>query len=71
VQFRADFLGSAPPTTAEGIEKYLASARDLFQCESYGDDCDASGRAAEARAEFTASAMRSPRSASTALSEAA
>jgi exodeoxyribonuclease V alpha subunit len=25
VQFRADFLRSAPPTTAEGIEKYLAS----------------------------------------------
>jgi exodeoxyribonuclease V alpha subunit len=25
VQFRADFLRAAPPTTAEGIEKYLAS----------------------------------------------
>ena len=25
VQFRADFMRSAPPTTAEGIEKYLAS----------------------------------------------
>lgn len=25
VQFRADFLKAAPPTTAEGIEKYLAS----------------------------------------------
>ena len=25
VQFRADFLHAAPPTTAEGIEKYLAS----------------------------------------------
>ena len=25
VQFRADFLRSAPPTSAEGIEKYLAS----------------------------------------------
>lgn len=25
LQFRADFLRSAPPTTAEGIEKYLAS----------------------------------------------
>ena len=25
VQFRADFLRSALPTTAEGIEKYLAS----------------------------------------------
>jgi exodeoxyribonuclease V alpha subunit len=24
VQFRADFLHAAPPTTAEGIEKYLA-----------------------------------------------
>jgi hypothetical protein len=27
VQFRADFLRAAPPTTAEGIEKYLASGR--------------------------------------------
>src|SRR5512139_1145912 len=25
VQFRADFLRAAPPTTAQGIEKYLAS----------------------------------------------
>ena len=25
VQFRADFLRAAPPTPAEGIEKYLAS----------------------------------------------
>ncbi|MGZ8995466.1 MAG: YrrC family ATP-dependent DNA helicase, partial [Rhodospirillales bacterium] len=25
VQFRADFLRAAPPTTAEGVEKYLAS----------------------------------------------
>jgi len=25
VQFRADFQRAAPPTTAEGIEKYLAS----------------------------------------------
>ena len=25
MQFRADFLRSAPPTTAEGVEKYLAS----------------------------------------------
>ncbi|HOT84011.1 MAG TPA: ATP-dependent RecD-like DNA helicase, partial [Candidatus Defluviicoccus seviourii] len=25
VQFRADFLRAAPPTTAEGIEKYLSS----------------------------------------------
>jgi exodeoxyribonuclease V alpha subunit len=25
VQFRADFLRAAPPTSAEGIEKYLAS----------------------------------------------
>ena len=25
MQFRADFLRAAPPTTAEGIEKYLAS----------------------------------------------
>jgi exodeoxyribonuclease V alpha subunit len=25
MQFRADFLRSAPPTTVEGIEKYLAS----------------------------------------------
>ena len=28
VQFRADFLRAAPPTTAEGIEKYLASGHD-------------------------------------------
>ena len=55
--------GAASSRASEG-------RRDLFQRGWYGDDCDASGRAAAARVEFTARAMRSPRSASTPLSEA-